>query len=277
MIRDVLVNLTHGTEVDTAANFAASLAAAFSAHVTGLAVTYEIEIPPFYMGAVPTDFLETQAQENEAAAAKAAERFSLLAAGVGVPHEVKTFNASLGVAANKFAEMARLFDLTVVAQPDPDRSGPEEVMAETALLESGRAVLVVPYVQKAGFGAGRTVVAWDGSRAAARALAEGLPLLHRSEVVEVLRILRGGHGEDAGCEDVVRHLARHGLTARIRTMHVASSEASIAQAILNEVSDQGADLVVMGGYGHSRLRELVLGGVTREIFSTMTVPVLMAH
>lgn len=276
MIRDILVNLTQGAENDPAAAFAASLAATFSAHLTGLAVAYEIDVPPFYMGAVPTDFLETQMQENEAAAAKAMEQFEQLAVRAGVAYDARTLNASLGVAANNLAQMARLFDLTVVAQPDPDRPGPEEVIAETVLLDSGRAVLLVPYVQKAGYGGGRAVVAWDGSRAAARALAEGLPLLHRSEVVEVLRVLRGSEEDESG-DDVVRHLARHGLSARTRTLHLGSGVTSVAQAILNEVSDQGADLVVMGGYGHSRLRELVLGGVTREILSAMTVPVLMAH
>ncbi len=277
MIRDILVNLTQGTERDAAAAFAVSIAKTFSAHITGLAVSYEIDVPPFYMGAVPTDFIETQVQENEAAAAQASEVFGRAATEAGLSYEVRTLSASLGVAANKFAQMARLFDLTVVAQPDPDRPGPEEVIAETVLLDSGRAVLLVPYVQKATYGGGRAVVAWDGSRAAARALAEALPLLHRSEVVEVLRVVRGSTAEDESAEEVVRHLARHGLSARTHVLRLGPGEASIAQAILNEVSDQGADLVVMGGYGHSRLRELVMGGVTREILSTMTVPVLMAH
>lgn len=276
MIRDILVNLSQGTDSDRAAAFATSLAAKFSAHLTGLAVTYEIDVPPFYMGALPTDFLETQMQENTAAAAAAGEAFVARAAAAGVTHDVRTLNGSLGIAASSLAEMSRAYDLTVVAQPDPDKPGPEEVIAETVLLESGRAVLVVPYVQRDGYGGGRAFVAWDGSRAAARALAEGLPLLHRAAKVEVLRVMRAGD-EDTGCDDVLRHLARHGLSATTRTLHVGSGEPSIAQTILNEVSDQGADLVVMGGYGHSRLRELVMGGVTREILSAMTVPVLMAH
>ncbi len=276
MIRDILVNLSQGTDQDRAAAFATSLAAKFSAHLTGLAVTYEIDVPPFYMGALPTDFLETQMQENTAAAIAAGEAFAAHAQAAGVRHEVRTLNGSLGIAASSLAEMSRVYDLTVVAQPDPDRPGPEEVIAETVLLESGRSVLVVPYVQREGYGGGRAVIAWDGSRAAARALAEGLPLLHRAAQVEVLRVVRGGD-EGANCDEVLRHLARHGLSATTRTLHVGNGEPSIAQTILNEVSDQGADLVVMGGYGHSRLRELVLGGVTREILSAMTVPVLMAH
>lgn len=276
MIRDILVNLAQGTDKDVACDFAASLAASFGAHLTGLAVAYEIDVPPFYMGALPTDFIDAQLLENQAASQKAAERFSACAAAAGVAHEVRSFSASLGVAANSFAEMARLFDLTVVAQPNPDQPGPEEVIAETVLMDSGRAVLIVPYVQTKPFTGERAVVAWDGSRAAARALAEALPLLHRTKQVEIFRVVTHIEDEDTAGPEVARHLARHGLAATVRKLPVSSGE-PIAAAILNEVSDQGADLVVMGGYGHSRLREMVLGGVTREILATMTVPVLMAH
>ena len=276
MIRDILVSLTQGTDADAAAAYAVSLAAAHSAHITGLSVTYEIDVPPFYMGAVPTDFIDIQMRENEASATKASELFQGLAREAGVAHEVRTISASLGAAANAFAEMSRLFDLTVVAQPNPDRPGPEEVIAETTLLESGRAVLLVPYVQKASYGSGRAVVAWDGSRAAVRALNEALPLLHRANMVEVFCAFRAhGKAPESGAE-VVRHLARHGLTAKLHTLPLGSGT-NVAEAILNEVADQGAELVVMGGYGHSPLRELVLGGVTREILASMTVPVLMAH
>ncbi len=276
MIRDILVNLAQGTEKDVAVQYAASLASEFGAHLTGLAVSYEIDVPPFYMGALPTDFIDAQVVENRAAAEKAVDGFKATADKAGVPYAVATMTASLGIAANRLADMARLYDLTVLAQPNPDLPGPEEVLAETALMESGRSILVVPYVQTRPFTAEKAVVAWDGSRASARALAEGLPLLHRCKAVEVFRVL-GIHddGDEEGPE-VVRHLTRHNLSAQVRKLTV-SSGGSIASAILNEVSDQGADLLVMGGYGHSRLKEMVLGGVTREILSSMTVPVLMAH
>ncbi|QRG07461.1 universal stress protein [Xanthobacter dioxanivorans] len=276
MIRDILVNLAQGTDKDVARDFAASLAASFGAHLTGLTVAYEIDVPPFYMGALPTDFIDAQVLENQAAADKAAQGFTAAATAAGVTHDVRTLTASLGVAASTFADMSRLFDITVVGQPDPDRPGPEEVIAETVLIESGRAVLIVPYVQTKPFTPDRAVVAWDGSRAAARALAEALPLLHRTKDVEIFRVTRHEEDEDTAGQEVARHLARHGVAAKVRRLPVSSGE-PIAAAILNEVSDQGADFVVMGGYGHSRLRELVMGGVTREILATMTVPVLMAH
>ncbi|MFG1418768.1 universal stress protein [Xanthobacter sp. V0B-10] len=277
MIRDILVNLAQGAERDAAAEYAASLAVEFGAHLTGLSVAYEIDVPPFYMGALPTDFIDAQVLENQASAEKASARLEEIAKAAGVPHQVRTLAASLGVAANSFARMARLFDVTVVAQPNPDQPGPEEVLAETVLLESGRAVLMVPYIQQKPFSAEHAVVAWDGGRASARALAEALPLLHRTKVVEIFRVVTdGAAGDDEEGQEVARHLARHNLDAQIRRLPVKSGD-SISAAILNEVSDRGSDLVVMGGYGHSRLKEMVLGGVTRDILASMTVPVLMAH
>ncbi|WP_341987946.1 universal stress protein [Azorhizobium sp. AG788] len=277
MIRDILVNLTQGAERDPAAHYAAALAGAFKAHLTGLAVTYELDVPPFYMGALPTDFIDQQIRDNEVAAEKAAAKFTAIATEAGVGSSVRTLSASLGEAARSFAELSRLFDLTVVAQPDPDRPGPEEVIAEAALMDSGRAVLLVPYVQKPPFALNRVVVAWDGSRASARALAESFPLLHHAKHLEVFSVRR--HDDDdttPAAADLERHLGHHGLSANLRHLVLGSGE-SVSAAILNEVSDQGADLVVMGGYGHSRLREMVLGGVTRDILESMTVPVLMAH
>jgi len=277
MIRDILVNLAQGVENDVAAAYAVSLATEFGANLTGLSVAYEIDVPPFYMGALPTDFIDAQLLENQASAEQAASRLGEVAKAAGVPYEVRSLSASLGVAANAFARMARLYDVTVVAQPDPDKPGPEEVLAETALLESGRAVLIVPYIQTQPFTAEHAVVAWDGGRASARALAEALPLLHRTKTVEIFRVVTDAAEtvDEEGLE-VARHLARHKLDAQVRRLPVSSGQ-SISAAILNEVSDRGADLVVMGGYGHSRLKEMVLGGVTRDILSSMTVPVLMAH
>ncbi|MGU3494127.1 universal stress protein [Xanthobacteraceae bacterium A53D] len=277
MIRDILVNLTQGSERDPAAHYAVGLAAAYGAHITGLAVAYEIDVPPFYMGALPTDFIDQQIRDNEAAAATSTSAFTALTAAAGVGSDVRQFSASLGEAAHTLSELSRLFDLTVVAQPNPDQPGPEEVLAETALLEGGRAVLVVPYVHRGPFSISRIVVAWDGSRASARALAESLPLLHRADTIEIFTVLSSSDPDSApDTTDLERHLANHNLKAQVRRVTPAAGQ-SVASVLLNEVSDQGADLVVMGGYGHSRLREMVLGGVTRDILESMTVPVLMAH
>ncbi|MGQ3672924.1 universal stress protein [Xanthobacter sp. TB0136] len=275
MIRDILVNLSQGVEKDAACTFAASLATHFGAHLTAVSISYEIDVPPFYMGALPTDFIEAQLKENETAAHNAEMRFHKLMAERNLPHEIRTLGASLGLAAQQFTYMSRLFDVTVVSQPNPDRPGPEEVIAETVLLESGRAILVIPHAYEKPFSSSHVMLAWDGGRAAARALAEALPLLHQANTVDIIRI-GAEEDEDPEAQEVIRHLARHKLKTEVRCLPLAAGQ-SVSTVLLDEVRARGADLLVMGGYGHSRLKEMVMGGVTREIFATMTVPVLMAH
>lgn len=275
MIRDILVNLTQGRDKDPTALYAVSLAAEFGAHLTGVSIAYEIDVPPFYMGALPTDFIDAQVLQNRSLAEDAATHFVALAQEAGITHDVRTVPATLGIASDTFSRMARLYDLTIVPQPNPDTMGPESVMAESVLTDAGRAVLIVPYVQTKAFSAERAVLAWDGGRASARALTELLSLLHRAKHVQIFRI-GGDEASRREDEELVRHLARHNLDAHVRRLPAADS-LPVASAILNEVSDQGADILIMGGYGHSRLRQLVWGGVTSEILGSMTVPVFMAH
>jgi nucleotide-binding universal stress UspA family protein len=148
---------------------------------------------------------------------------------------------------------------------------------ESVLFDSGRSVLIVPYIQKKPVELNRVMIAWDGGRSATRAIAEARPLLAKAKQVEVLVVETGkpDTGQIPG-SDLARHLARHKLKVELRHVSV-SSKHEIDETILNEVTNSDIDLVVMGGYGHSRLREFVLGGVTRSIIQTMTAPVLMAH
>jgi nucleotide-binding universal stress UspA family protein len=170
--------------------------------------------------------------------------------------------------------MARRFDLAIVAQPD--RKAADEIVGETVLFDSGRPTLMVPFVQKAGLKLGRVLVCWDGSRAAARAAADALPFLQRAGEIDVLIVAgdRGKSGEVPGA-DLGQHLARHGLKINVR--RITSPEIGIAETILSTVADTSADMLVMGGYGHSRWREFVLGGVTEGIIGAMTVPTLLSH
>jgi nucleotide-binding universal stress UspA family protein len=136
-------------------------------------------------------------------------------------------------------------------------------------------VLVVPFIQKQGAKLERVVVCWDGSRNAARAIADAMPLLHRAKAVDVLIVAsEAGKSTDVPGADIGQHLARHGLKVDVKRI---TADIAVADAILSHAADSGADLLVMGGYGHSRLREFILGGATRHILQTMTVPVLMSH
>jgi nucleotide-binding universal stress UspA family protein len=152
------------------------------------------------------------------------------------------------------------------------------VVVEQALFSSGRPVLVVPHSGR--FEAvGRTVlIGWNASREAARAANDALPLIAGAESATVLVVnpseAPGGDGAEPGAA-IALHLARHGLRATAE--HVVAPQVDDGEMLLNQAADLGADLLVVGAYGHSRLRELVLGGVTRTLLRQMTIPVMMSH
>jgi nucleotide-binding universal stress UspA family protein len=276
MIKDLVVNLTVGASRGAAGDYAVSVAEAFDAHVAAIAFAHDPVLPPTLMGGIPADFIESQRAEAEAAAGAAIARFEEAARRAGVSAESRLLAASIAEASDQFGRIARRFDLAVVGQAEPDKATPEELIAETALFESGRPVLLVPYIQKAGLKLGRVLVCWDGSRAAARAAADAMPFLARAEAIQVLIVAgeRGKSDEVPGA-DIGQHLARHDLKVDVK--RIVATESDVANTILSYVADASADLIVMGGYGHSRLREFILGGVTRGILEAMTVPTLMSH
>ncbi len=176
-----------------------------------------------------------------------------------------------------FAAMARRFDLSVIMQSDEDNGAYNDILIEAALFDSGRPVIVTPYIQKDGLKLNRIVCCWDGSRAAARAVNDALPILKKAGIVELLIVMNEKTVDEKRVRgaDIGHHLARHGLKVDVKT--VPAADIDVASVVLSYVADQAVDMIVMGGYGHSRLREFVLGGVTRGILSSMTVPVFMSH
>nr|WP_246519845.1 universal stress protein [Ancylobacter lacus] len=266
-----------GSGVDATADYAVSLAAKLDAHLTGVAVSYAIDVPPIYTEAFSTDFLEVQREESKRLAAEALARFGEAARSMGLSGEIRTVDGTLGGAAEQIGVMARLYDLTVIAQADLEQPGSEEVIAEAVLFDSGRPVLLVPQKQARPFSARRIMVAWDGGRAAARAVAEARPFFHKAELVEAV-VVQSGHAKhnDLPGADLARHLARHEKNVELRRL-VPEGDDGIVDTLLKEVAARHIDLLVMGGYGHSRLREFVLGGVTRDMLERMTVPLLLAH
>jgi nucleotide-binding universal stress UspA family protein len=275
MIKDLIVNLGLNGR-DPAGDFAISVAERFEAHVLGVAFAYEPVIPGSVMGGIPPQFIESQRAEAEAAARKAAERFTAAAKRAGVSVETRIVEASISGAADQLGRLARRFDLAVVGQPPREQPAPEEVVDEAVLFESGRPVLFVPFIQRTGLKLDRVIVCWDGSRAATRAVADSLPLLAKAKAVEILMVgSKEGRRDEIPGADLGQHLARHGLKVDVK--RITSPEIDVASSILSYAADANADMIVMGGYGHSRLREFVLGGVTRGLLESMTVPVLMSH
>jgi nucleotide-binding universal stress UspA family protein len=276
MVKDIIVNLSVTKEGSVVGKYAVSVAAALEAHLTGVAFIYDPVVPISGAGYIPAEIIETQREDNETAAEAAIKSFSAAADQAGISAEPLIPSASLAAAGDQFARMARHFDLAIVGQAQPEISSMEQIIAETTLFESGRPMLMVPYIQKAPFKTENVMICWDGGRMAARAVADALPIIRNSGRVEIVMVAneRGKQDEIEGA-DIGQHLARYGL--KVDVHRISGGNIDVGDALLSHAADSGADLMVMGGYGHSRLREFVLGGVTRSIFESMTVPVLMSH
>jgi nucleotide-binding universal stress UspA family protein len=276
MIKDIVVNLSVGQRASFTGDYAVSIAAAFDAHVAGIAFVCDPIVPVSGAGYIPADVIERQEQDNAAAAKAALERFAKSADNAGVSNAPLTLSASFAGAADQFARIARRFDLSIIGQAEPETSAIEEVIIEAALFDSGRPLIAVPYIQKAPLKLDNVMLCWDGSRAAARAIGDAMPLLEKAGRVEVVIVAneRGKQDEIEGA-DMGEHLARHGLNVEVK--RTVLGDIDVADVLLSHAADAGTDFIVMGGYGHSRLREFVLGGVTRSILRSMTAPVLLSH
>ncbi len=276
MIKDIIVNLSVTKNGSTVGNYAVSVAAALRAHLTGIAFIYDPIVPISGTGYIPADVIESQRADNETAAEAAIKDFTTATDRAGISAEPLMLTASLTGAGDQFARMGRRFDLVIVGQAQPEMSTMEQIIGETTLFESGRPMIMVPYIQKAPFKTDNVMICWDGSRTAARAVADAIPILGKSSRIEIVSVTseRGKEDEIEGA-DIGQHLARHGL--KVDVHRVSRGNIDVADALLSHAADSAADLMVMGGYGHSRLREFVLGGVTRSIFQSMTLPVLLSH
>ena len=275
MIKDVVVNLGSREPQQFAADYAISVGATLGAHLVGLAFAYDPIIADGAMGGIPVEAIEMQREENARTAKAAAASFESAAKKAGVSAETRILEASISGAASLFGAMARRFDLAVVGQAQREHGPSEQLMVEATLFESGRPVVLVPYIQRQGLKLDRVLVCWDGSRTAARAIGDAMPFLERAKAVEVLTIAEESKQEDIAGGDMVAHLDRHGIATSPR--RTSMGEISIENVILSYAADSGADFLVMGGYGHSRWREFILGGATRGILASMTLPVLMSH
>lgn len=221
-------------------------------------------------------------RQHEAAVKRAnAAAASFRAAGTkaGLISDCRVIECMEGDVARLLSLRARHADLVVLGQPDREgmvADGPG--LPATVALDCGRPVIVVPTIGTAATIGERVLVAWDGGREAVRAVNDALPILRRAKSVTVLSVNPAESEDDGPREpgaDISLHLARHSV--KVEAQRRITAELSAGDVILNEVANKGSDLLVMGTYGHSRLRELVLGGVTRQILASMTIPVLMSH
>jgi len=278
--KDLLVVLDAGAPARGRIDVAAALAERFAAHLAGL---YPLPIPQrprelgYFDPAMLDPFFAEARERARDAADEVRERFEHITKLRGVTAEWRLIPE--GPEADPAAH-ARYVDLTILGQLDPDRGEAEIIdrRPEQVALASGHPVLVVPYAGPFENVGRRVVVGWSATREAARAVNDAMPLLMAADVVNVLTIdaheAPRGHGALPGA-DISLHLARHGVKATIE--QTVSGDLSVGDTLLSRAADLGADLLVMGAYGHSRLRELLLGGATRTLLRSMTLPLLMSH
>jgi len=278
--KTILVYLDASPRCAPRATLAAQWARAHGAHLVGLVPTglYDGIIPSDGIVAGGADFIAQSAQYlRERAEAISAAFREHIGDGAGMPsHEVRVVDST---AIDAVLRHGRTSDLVVLGQHDVEANF-EMVPADLpqrALMELGRPVLMVPYAGRFEGPARQAVVAWDGSREAALALRDALPALSRAAKVTLISFRRPGRDaddDDLLAQEMLHYLHSHGVEAGTER---GVSDIDVADSLLSHISDLGADLLVMGGYGHSRFRELMLGGATRQVLAQMTVPVLMSH
>ncbi len=278
-LKNLLVHVDDKPSCDKRLDAAIALAMGFDAHLAALMLVAEPHVPPALGVHIPADVLTAQREEADRQAEAVLAKVRARGDKAGIAIETRREWVMVDDFAAAFARQARHVDLSIVGQVDPEEGDVDaELIAEAAFMQSGRPCLVVPYIGARTLPPARVLIAWDGSREAARAVGDAMPLLTRAESVTVLVVdpasLRGRVGDQPGA-DLATHLARHGIKAEVMT--TASGGIGVGNVIIGQASDSGADLVVMGGYGHSRLRELVLGGATQSMLDHMPVPALLAH
>jgi nucleotide-binding universal stress UspA family protein len=277
MYRNLLVHIPTERSPRPATDGSISLAMAFGADLEAIAVGYEsVNDVPFVAegGVAMAQLFEAQHEQALERASAALAVFEVEAKAAHIRHRSHALGASFAEAAAIFNGRARLCDLTIVSQPDPANETYDNLFPQSVLFETGGPVLVVPYTFRGNLNFGRIGICWDGSRLAARALHDALPLLAKANALTILSVNEPVSVE-ASADRLAVRLASLGLPAKIVTLQAEHS--NIQPTILSAAADESLDLLVMGGYGHSRLREIVLGGVTRDMFRSMTVPVLMSH
>lgn len=275
MIKDIAVHLTGSEEDKVRLAHAEAIAEMFDAHLTGLQVHM---LPEAIAITDPTgsSFLQTLILESEEQARQVAAVLTKALSTTGVPHELRRLVVYPSTVGNVLAAEARTADLFIGTRPYGD-PGKQQWIEEAVLFKSGRACLFVPPAGKPSGRLDTVFVAWKNTREAARAIAEAIPFLQQAREVIIGQIEEGGASEQDGVlhgANIARHLSRHGISAELRSIN---GWADVGEAILNEAKRSSADMIVMGGYGHSRYLEWAVGGATRHVLSQAPLPVLIAH
>lgn len=273
--KTILVHIDPGKRCATRVDVAIRMAIQHEAHLVALYALVPFVLPGYLIAQVGSQVIETQKNAAVQEMVHAEAAFTKQSSNAGLT-DIE-WRSALIDPVDAMLMHARYTDLVVIGQNDPaDDSGTALDFPERMVLSSGRPVLILPSIGSFPTVGKRILIAWNASHEATRAVTDAIPLLRLADNVNVMAINpeHGVHGSVPGTE-IALYLARHGVHIEVKTDHGA--EIDVGNEILSRAADYDADLIVMGGYGHSRLKEWVLGGATRTILESMTVPVLMSH
>lgn len=275
-LKDILVHIDDTAHCEKRVRVAIAIAKQNEAGLTALFSRVDPDLKGF------EPHMDKRHQAHQALAEKRREQYVKLAADAGVNLDWITAKlpSNPDQMINQVIEQTQQVDMVIVGQHDEsqtDGSVPEE-MPEHLVLETGRPVLIIPYAGEFKTLGDKVVVAWTPGRESVRALNDAIPLMRNAGTVKVVAVnpkRREKRQSGVTAEQIAAHLGRHGINAQ--SDQFSTQGVDEGDLILNTLSDEQADLLVMGAYGHHRFRELILGGVTRKIFENMTTPVLMSH
>lgn len=273
--RTLLVHVDDRTSSQNRLAYAVALARREAAELVGLYVVPGTDVAPSTAAMLGSDAVARRLERFSEMQHAAEQRFRAAVAAAGVDAQ---WRAPAGPSIETAIAHARTTDLVVVGQRDPSEPGFGDALVSGVLLSAGRPVLVVPSTGAPASVASRVLIAWNGGREAARAVADALPLLARAERVCAVGVdeSRESSVDERLSDSRLRQwLARHDIAIDVEREPVRGM--GVGEWLLSRAADLGSDLLVMGGYAHARMRELVLGGVTRTMLGAMTIPVLMAH
>lgn len=272
-IKDVLVSFCGTDSSSRAVRLAAAVARRFDAHVTGVfahAAPYTHVQLDGYLTQSSLDIMAQAARETEL---RYEEEFNDIVAAE--EQGLRTsFISAQGFPNDVLARLGRVHDLIVIGQPNKNSSVYQDAFPDDLAMRSGRPVMVAPKGYENFELAGGAMLAWDGERAASRALADAMDLLEDQHRVKVLHVGDEKEIRQPG-QDILRHLSRHGIDAELDVQPRGGLGTS--DIILNACAESDVGLLVMGAYEHSRFSEMILGGVTRDIVQKSHIPVLLSH
>lgn len=277
MFKNVMVHIPTQRAARPVIEVALSLRTPRRSHLDAVAIGFEsISTADLVFGTAVAGVMELEHDQALKRAGAAISLFEVEARLADISYTTRVIAAMPADAGEIAGTLARLYDLTVVLQPERSNSSYDSMIPQTVLFNSGGPMLMVPYIHKGPLIARHVGIAWDGSRAAARVLRDAQPFLTAAETVTVIAVNEDPEDADhASSNQVVSHLARRGINAGIERL--TADHGDVHTTILSTVADNSIGLLVMGGYGHSRFQEWMLGGVTRGMFDSTTVPVLMSH